>query len=354
MEKILIVHTGGGLGDILLSTPLIEALHDAFPQAEIDFLARTSTAPAVRNHPLLHKVITIDKAKPSWSELPKWIGRLKKEKYTIALSLWSSSQLAFMLYGAGIPRRVGQDSRLMYSWTYTHKVRIRSEHGDTDTHWSDIILDYARALGLDVPKYKPKFVIPDEARKKADELLRELPDLPGPVVGMHPSKGISDPERRWPFGVFADWAKALVNERQARLIITGGPQEAGMVSGLIEMANVPCLNLAGKTDTDVLAAVAEKCSIFVCPDSGPAHLASICGTPVIDIFALKEDFPNRWAPCGPHTRSVVPEKWDCKRLCRKGTCPDFQCFRQIETSRILQTFDDLHREVQGKNETEAD
>ena len=341
MQKILIVHTGGGLGDLLLSTPVIETLAYNFPQAKIDFLAKKSTSPAVKNHPLLNKIITLENSEPTWKEIFDLSKKLRQEEYDASLVLWSKTKIAFMLLLAGIPVRIGQDSRLSYSWTYTHKVKVRSEHGDTQTPWGEILLDYVRILNLKIPDYTYKFVIPQEAQIKADKLLKDLPHLSGPIVGIHPSKGIADPDRRWPVDIFAQYAKILVEKLQARLIITGGPQEKDMISKLIELSGVPSLNLAGKTGVDTLAAITQKCQVFICPDSGPMHLASICGTPVVGIYALKEDFPQRWAPVGKNSLSIIPRPNTCPRHCIKAQCPDFQCYRQITPQQILQAVEDI-------------
>ena len=341
MKKILIVHTGGGLGDVLLSTPVIEALAAVFPQARIDFLARKSTAAAIRSHPRLQQIMTLDAPEPGWSKLFGWVRRLRREKYDIALVLWSKTQLAFMLWLAGIPIRVGQDSRFSYSWTYTHKVSVRSEHGDVTSHWTQILLDFVRILNPSFPATRPTFIIPEAAREKAEQLLQGLPDLPGPIIGFHPCKDIKDPLKRWPIDVFAKWVKMLVEQRQARVVITGGPAEIPLAEKLIELSQVPCLNLAGKTDIDTLAAAAAKCRVFICPDSGPMHLASVCHTPVVGIYALKEDFPKRWAPVDPHHVSVILSPNACPRRCIKAHCPDFQCYSQIDGQRILDAVDRL-------------
>lgn len=336
MKKILIIHTGGGLGDVLLSTPVIEALKLNYPEAQIDFMARPYTSAAVRNNPFIHTVYTVDKEKMAWSEAFSWSRKLAKQKYDAALVLWSNSPLAFMLYFARIPIRVGQDSRFTYSWTYTHKVKIRSEHGDEQTHWSDIMLDYVRALNIPVPQLKPRFVIPETATQKAKQLMQTLPQNSGPIIGLHPSKGISNVAKIWPTSVFADWLKALYSQLQARLVVTGGPKERDITTKIIEEAQVPCLNLAGQTDTEVLAAVAQQCQVFICPDSSPAHLAAISGVPTLDIFALKSDFPNRWKAVGAPVVVIRPTTWKCQRLCCKEECPDFSCYKQIDGQQIVE------------------
>ncbi|MGM9992246.1 MAG: glycosyltransferase family 9 protein [Candidatus Bruticola sp.] len=350
MQKILIVHTGGGLGDVLLSTAVIEALKFNYPEAEIDFLVRSSNSAALKGNPLIANILTLNSARLSWTEVIKWAKKLRARSYDASIILWSNAPLAFMLYFAGIPIRVGQDSRLTYSWTYTHPVRVRSEHGDCSTHWCEIMLDFVRALHLPVPPVKPRFVISDRAKEKANHLLQALPPGQGPIIGIHPSKGISNPDKRWPISVFASWIKGLYNELQARIFLTGGPQEVNLTSKIIAEADVPCLNLAGQTDTEVLAAVAQHCQLFICPDSGPAHLAAISGVTVLDIFALKEDFPQRWRAPGPHTTILVPKQWECQRVCRKNQCPDFQCYTQIDSKLICSIAKNLLSRTEKEHE----
>lgn len=333
IRRALIVHTGGGIGDVLLATPVAAALKERWPEARVDFLAREATAEVLRGNPHVDEVLTLPIPSPGVGALG-WAGRLRARHYDAGLVLWSKTALAWMLYLAGIPVRVGQDSRVAYSFLYTHRVRVRSEHGDTESHWSDILLDYVRALGVEAEPCAPVYRVPEEARRRAEELLRELPGE-GPLVGLHSGKGnVSDPGR-WPVDVFAGWARALKEELGARLVLTGGWEEVEMVGEVERRAGVECLNLAGRTDLPLLAAVARRCAVFVCPDSGPMHLAAAVGTPTVGVYALEEDFPRRWAPVGAPRRLVRPAVRSCRPGCRKASCPDFRCYRQVTPEMVV-------------------
>lgn len=339
MKRILVVHTGGGLGDVLLATPVLDALHAAWPEAAIDFLARASTAPAVERHPLVSELLTMPASAPRLAEVPAWASRLRARRYDAALVLWSRTALAWMLALAGIPVRVGQGSRLAYSWMYTHRVRVRSEAGDTDTHWTEVMLDYVRALGVEPAPPRPLFVIPPEAHERARDLLAGVEG--GPVIGFHSSKGLRLEPGRWPVDVFAGWARALHERLGARLVLTGGPDEVDLVAEVERLAGVPVRNLAGRTDVPTLAAVAARCDAFVCPDSGPMHLAALVGTPTVGVYALEEDFPKRWAPVGAPVRLVRPSPTGCRPGCLKSTCPDFRCYRVVTPEAVVEAVQDL-------------
>lgn len=347
--RALVVHTGGGLGDVLLSRPVVDALAEGGYQ--VDFLARSSTALALQGHPQLHQVLTTAGKDPeSPSEMRRWAQRLAESQYRVSLLLWSTSRWAWTLRWAGIPTRVGQDSRLLYSFLFTHRVRVRSEYGDVQSHWTDILLDYPRALGLEPNHVKVEYPVEQPAQQTAASLLREsdFGTLTGPTIGFHCGKGLPLGPERWPVAHFAELAGALQSRLQARLILTGGPQEVALVQALEQRLSLPVLNLAGRTDLPTLAAVAQNCRVFVCPDSGPMHLAAAVGTPVVGIYALDEDFPHRWAPFGVAHRVIRPPRPACPPGCRKPTCPNFSCYLKVAPEDVTQAVVDLLQKTEGQ------
>lgn len=335
--RALIVHTGGGLGDVLLSGPVIDALSEA--GYEVDFLARKSTSVAVAGHPNLSELLTIEsKDPPNLKAMREWAARLKAREYDLCFLLWSTSRWAWTLYLSSIPQRVGQDSRLLYSFLFTHRVRIRSEHGDDTTHWTEILLDYPRAVGIAPPeKVQPCFSLSQENRNEAQERLNEFDfgSLDGPLIGFHSGKGLELTSQRWPVDRFAQFARELQEQLNARLVLTGGPQEIEIVGAISSQLQLPHANLSGKTRLPVLAALAEACDLFVCPDSGPMHLAAAVKTPVVGIYALDEDFPKRWAPFGVPHRIIRPPRPACPPGCKKPTCPNFSCYLKVQPSEVV-------------------
>ncbi|MCA9775402.1 MAG: glycosyltransferase family 9 protein [Candidatus Eremiobacteraeota bacterium] len=336
MKKALIVHTGGGLGDVLLSGPVVDTFHqNGFT---VDFLARSGTARAVADHPHVHELMIIEGKDPAGlKEVNLWASRLKEKEYDICVLLWSTTRWAWTLFLAGIPVRVGQDSRLMYSFLFTHKVRVRSEHGDTTSHWTDILLDYPRKLGMEPSSVEPCFTVSTEDERWARATLDSFEFTPhsGPLVGFHSGKGLPLNPERWPSRHFGLLAHALQQELGARLVLTGGPDEVEIVNEVSRHLDAPYLNLAGQTTVSQLAALQRLLDVYVCPDSGPMHLAASVGTPVVGIYALDEDFPERWAPFGTKSKTVRPPRPACPPGCTKPTCPNFQCYLKVEPREVV-------------------
>lgn len=335
--KALIVHTGGGLGDVLLSGPVVDTLHDA--GYTVDFLARSGTAQAVADHPNVHELMVIEGKDPAGiKEMTRWAGRLKERAYDLSILLWSTTRWAWTLYWAGVPVRVGQDSRLMYSFLFTHKVQVRSEHGDTTSHWTDILLDYPRELGIQPEVVQPNFPISGEDESWARSVLNSFDFSPhrGPLIGFHSGKGLPLSPDRWPSQHFGRMAKSLQERLDARLVLTGGPGEVEIVKQVASHLQTPVLNLAGETTVKQLAALQQQLDAYVCPDSGPMHLAATVGTPVVGIYALDEDFPDRWAPFGTIHKRVRPPRPACPPGCTKPTCPNFQCYLKVEPEEVVE------------------
>ncbi len=340
--RALVVHTGGGLGDVLLSTPVIDALND--DGYLVDMIARKGTASVLSGHPNLHHLSTIEtRDPPTLPAMKRMAQQIREKRYRVALLLWTTTRWAWTLYWSGVPWRVGQDSRLLSSFLFTDPVRVRSEHGDTQTHQTQILLDYVRVLGITPNSVTPFIAIPEDARTKAQRLLVDAPKNwgSGPIIAFHSGKGLPLTVERWPVDHFAKIADHLQRALDARLILTGGPAELEIVESLSAQLGRPHLNVAGKTSLSTLAALAQICDLFICPDSGPMHVAAAAGAKVIGIYALDEDFPDRWAPHCAQRRIVRPPRPACPPGCRKPSCPSFVCYRKVEPELILRAARDL-------------
>jgi heptosyltransferase-2 len=227
----------------------------------------------------------------------------------------------------------------MYSALFTERVAVRSERGDRTSHWTEILLDYARAIGCDAPGAAPEFGIRDEERGAADALLR-VHDVAGPYYLLHPTRGLSARHARWPVAGFVALAKRLYARDGIPLFVTGAPDDVPVARAIADGAGFGVTSLAGATSIGSFAALAERARAVVAMDSGPMHVAAAVGAPTAGIFALQSDEPDRWAPQGPHAAAVRPT-YPCPPGHRKETCPDFACVRELDEAAILAVLDGL-------------
>ena len=320
--------TGGGIGDVLLATPCMRALRSKY--AQVAALTAPAQAPVLSGNPDLDQVLLAD---VGFGELR---ARIARERFDAAIVTWATPQTALLPFVAGIPVRVGQ-ARRPYSFLFTKRVTVRSELGDHSTHWTQVLLDYARALDCEGTQTVPTFVVPPGAQARVDALL-SAGNVARPYLVLHPTRGIAASRARWPVESLAALGRALQNAFNMPLVVTGSALDRDVTGAVASAAGA--LSLAGRTTIGEFGALAAGAHVVVAMDSGPMHVAAAVGAPTVGIFALQSDEPQRWAPLGARV-AVVRGTYPCPPWHRKETCPDFACIRELPVMTVVQAARDL-------------
>ena len=321
-DRALLVAAGGGIGDTLLAGVVARALRTRF--AAVDAVVLPAHADLASHVPSIERTIALGDPLPA--------------RYDAAVVTWATLRTALLPWLARIPVRAGQARRL-YSPLFTHRVVVHSELGDRTTHWTQILLGYARAIGCDVSDATPEFAVRDDERASAAALLR-VHDITGPYHVLHPTRGLSAQRARWPIAGFVALARRLVARDGVPVLVTGARDDEPIVHAIADGAGTGVTPLAGATTIGVFGALAERARAVVAMDSGPMHVAAAVGAPTVGIFALQSDEPDRWAPKGPRA-AVVRPTYPCPPGHRKETCPDFACVRELDEAAILAALDGL-------------
>ena len=259
---------------------------------------------------------------------------LASEKFTHAVVFWSTARVADAVRRARIPVRVGQARRL-YSWYYTKRVTVRTETGDATSHWTDVQMDYARALGATPEPDDFKIDIRPRASDaaRADAVLGAAA-LDGPFAVFHAARGLDLDRVAWPTGTFAKIGDAISAEFDLPIVLTGSAADAPTISKIASAMQSRHALVAGKTELMTLATLLGRASLVVALDSGPMHVAAALGAPTVGIFALRTDLPDRWAPLGPRVAAVRPS-YPCPAWHRKENCPDFACYAALAPAVVV-------------------
>jgi ADP-heptose:LPS heptosyltransferase len=318
----LVICTGGGIGDVLLATPVMRALGERF--GDVVALTAPQHRAVLEHDPELAEVWTTD------ASFARDVARVKARRFAAAVVTWASPRAAALPYFAGVPLRAGQARRL-YSPLFTHRVAVRSERGDHTTHWTQILLDFARALGCDTPDATPRFIVDDASRTRVRALLASA-GVGEPYVVLHPTRGISAVRERWPVARLGELARALRLEQHATVVVTGSLEDRAVSDAIASAGGA--VALGGRTTLAEFAALAEASRAVVAMDSGPMHLAAAVGAPTVGIFALQSDEPLRWAPLGERT-AIVTATYPCPPGHRKETCPNFACVAELDIAGVL-------------------
>jgi ADP-heptose:LPS heptosyltransferase len=136
----------------------------------------------------------------------------------------------------------------------------------------------------------------------------------------------------WPAECFAQLGNYLLQEAGIKILLTGAKTDIPLVSQIREKLNGDVVDITGSTSLRDLAAIAQKCDLFVSGDTGPLHIAAAVGTPTLSLFGPTD--PQVYTPLGEQHSSLqttVP----C-RLCRRRKCSKFICMEQIDPKVVYQ------------------
>ena len=321
--KALVVCTGGGIGDVLLATPVMRALAQRYD--EVVALTAARHRDVLATQPMLAAVWTDEGAFAAQA------ARIATYGFDAAVVTWATLRSAALPFVGRVPVRVGQ-ARRTYSRLFTERVVVRSELGDHATHWTQILLDFARALECDVADATPAFPVTGADRAAAAALLASLGVGDEAFAVLHPTRGIAAARARWPTASLGRLGRELAEATGVRVLVSGAPADADIAARVAREAGA--LSIAGRTSLGVYAALAERARFVTAMDSGPMHVAAAVGAPTVGIFALASDEPRRWAPLGPRT-AIVTGSYPCPPAHRKETCPDFACVAALDTGSVV-------------------
>jgi heptosyltransferase II len=336
-QSILLIQTAF-LGDAVLTTPLVDALHRQWPQSPLTLLSTPETAEVFRRLPGVQDVIVYDKRgrERSFGALMHLIGSLRDRRFALAIIPHRSFKSALMACLARIPRRIGF-SASQGRWLLTDVIPFQWGVHDVDRNMALLT-----ALGVDAPAPRltmspdPHAVEGVKARLAAAGLRPETR-----LVGIH--AGSVWATKRWLPERFAEVADRLMAEPGTQVVFVGGPKDREATEALVQSMKQRPLNWVGETSLGELVAVIGRCSVFLTNDSGPMHVAVACGVPTVAIFGptTKE---LGFFPYGPGHR-VIEKDLPCRPCGLHGAdeCPlgHFQCMRLITSDEVTAAVQDV-------------
>lgn len=290
-QKILVIH-GGALGDLVLFIPTLKLIKKRFPRAKIFLLGSPYSGQALIGLECLDEVVlTKPKSDPIALYIEK-IFRLRRQKFDLLIDFHGTSrsrrQTLLIRPKVSMAMRRGDFFDRLYNQTVEKCVGV---------HMVGEYVGLIEHLGLSVSDLDLRLELPitDEHRDKAKQLLSEN-GVTGPFAVIQPTTSGRPAHEVWPAEDFAHVAEALA--RMGRHVIASSDVKgAGIINEIQAATSCPIVNLAGKTDALVLAAILESADLFFGYNTGPMHVASAVHIPVVAIF----ERPSKLQPWHPKT-----------------------------------------------------
>jgi lipopolysaccharide heptosyltransferase II len=339
------------LGDVVLSTPVFAALRRHYPRARISALVREGVAPVIRGLSSVDEVLIFDPEgrHSGLRGLFRLARELRERHFRIGVVLQSHWKIALALFLARIAYRVGPLSKLHSFLFYNRGVRQRRSL--VEMHEADYNLQLLRRLGVRVSSrsLKTDIAVSQEARLWAEQWAREQAlqqglgvgqTEPRPWVGVHP--GMAGSALNWPESHYIALIQGLSSEGYP-VLVTGGPTEAELLARIRAAVSGPVVFYGGREagSVDRLAALIERCAVFVAPSTGPLHLAVALGKPVISFYPpIRVQSVVRWGPYveEDERRGVLVPDVFCGEdfTCRGSLCNYYPCMKSLTVAEALQ------------------
>jgi len=275
-DQILIIQTAY-IGDVLLTTPLIQACRDHFPDAAIDIMVIPAAGPLVETHPALRQVILYDKRKSQSGcrGVIAMAGRLRRTQYTLVLTPHRSLRSAVLAWCSRARIRIGFDTSSGVL-LLTHRVRY-----DRTRHEVERNLSLLTALGIVTGPKRPQIYATAADCKVVDQRLEGLAAPGQPLIAIAP--GSIWATKRWPAASFRQLAERIVGAGWP-VVWIGGTQDRPLCEEISRGRAGRWLNGAGQFSFRQSAEVIRRAALLVSNDSAPLHAASAMGTPTVAIF----------------------------------------------------------------------
>jgi len=371
-QRILISHPITTVGDVILVLPLIEVIHERWPEALIDIAVGASMADLFVGHPHISNVFRyktshyrspiVNKSHSVLLMVALYRREIMHLSYDLAIApRWDSDIYAFLarylVYFTGAPKR----------WSYSASVDGGNTQIDclltqvaTGGELEHEVLRYTRlidragwpgadmrsSISIDAPIQR---IIEVARENNTDGLKQLLAELDAPSLAKYAviSLGATNPRRIWPVERLAELIVSLNRKYGFSFLIIGIQTDAPLCEWLAQRTPEVAFSLAGRTNILETASIIQGAALFIGNDSGPGHIAGALGVPSVIVSSFprscKEDHPNspvRFRPCGPKVKVVQPAAplSPCHSYCDLNVT---HCITQVGVDEVLEAVESL-------------
>lgn len=309
-----------GMGSIIVASPALQALREAYPDAEIHFASFSSNKEILEILGLTDKNWFLDNSSPAAfaSSTMALAKDLRAEKFDLMIDLEFFAKFPLVLAGlAGVAKKAGfylthepwRRTLLDVSGSYNHYF-----------HTKDIFLSLVYLIAtndlfyLDFESFRDRYAYPQyrptiAEKEKVDAVLGKA-NLAGKriiVINANTSADLAPEVRKWPVDRYAELTRKLLAENpDSGVVFIGAKSERTYVDGIVRAVDDPrAANLAGEVSLRQLLALFERCELFITNDSGPMHLACLVDAPIVGLFFA--DTPTVYGPIASRTAVVSPD-----------------------------------------------
>lgn len=287
-ENICVVRLSS-IGDTCHALAVVRAVQDTWPETGITWIIGKTEASLMADIPDIEFII-FDKSKGRRAYVDVR-HQLRDREFDIALCMHASMRANLLCRLIPTPLRLGFDYARArdFQWLFTNR-RIEAAPRE---HALEAMMGFARFIGI--PKRELRWDIPLTATHR--DFAAAYQSAGRPLLIISPCSSLRARNfRNWSAENYAAAANHARNRFGCTVILTGGNSALELEYGrtISKLCDGKLVNLIGKTSLKELFALLSVAGALLCPDSGPAHMATAAGVPVIGLYASSN--PDRSGP----------------------------------------------------------
>ncbi len=322
VKKILIILLDR-IGDVILSTPALRAVREAFPKAEIHLLVRDYTKELLVNNPNINGLQIFKK------------DSLSKD-YDLAIALHPGITQNYLTFTCEAKYRVGYTG---WGGGFFLTHTLKDDRSTRIRHEVESALEVVGVAGGKTEDKKLDISVTEEGEKFArDYFKKNNLSSNQPVVAIHP--GARQEYIRWNKEGFAEVADRLIKFKNVKVILTGSSKEDQLVKETASLMAEKPVCAVGLRLTQLISLL-KKCSLFIGNSTGPMHIAAGLDIPVVAIFGAIHplDSYQEWRPWN-EKHIVVSKNLNCPQ-CHPTDCKTFECMEMISADDVVNAAEEL-------------
>ena len=290
----------GAVGDVVRTLPAVSSLRAGFAGAHLAWLVEPRSAGVLEGQPWVDEVIVFQRPRvvealkrgslvTAARELASFARVLRGRRFDLVVDFHSILRSALMVRLSGAPVRVGYARPFgrELSWLQaTDRAKIAPRRMSRFDRNQALV----RYLGVDAPPDPTPFRVDPECLARVEAALGTGPR----PAAIHPGSSDTAAHKRWSPAAYGRFARALADARGIRSLVTWGPVRGEHeVARAVVKASGGAACLAPETPRIAdLAALLAAARLYVGGDTGPMHLASLVGTPVLQILGPTHPIEN--------------------------------------------------------------
>ncbi|MDD4955627.1 MAG: glycosyltransferase family 9 protein [Candidatus Omnitrophica bacterium] len=350
VEKILVIEFAH-IGDVLAITPALNILRKKFPESLITVAVAPWAKDILAGNPDVDEIMVYEtpwferSKRPGFSfgQARNFIRILRSKKFDMAIDLRGDIRNIFFMKLSGARKRIGYSfsgAGFLLTDIMEFDVEKRQDKHQVE-HNINFVLSIKEGNTCEPVSPALKLFLSKEDRDYADSIFKSENIKSGDfLIAVHPGAGTAT--KRWMPERFSSLIEEILKKYKAKILLVGGKGEADLLK--LPAADGDLINLTGKTSIKQLAAILDRCNLFIGGDSGVMHIAEAQNIPVIAIWG-GQNKPGHWKPLSKG--AVVIHKEVYCSPCGLIECKTLKCLGAISVEDILGIVDEHIRNLPG-------